>query len=353
MTLVVAMVVCSAVFLVLERTASILLRRCEAPVHRRIDALPLARRASWRLVFLLLPATIAFALIVPLLVELGRGRASSLVALCERMHAHCDLFLGSDLAGETLAYGVAGLALALLWSRLFGRIVWPALRVRLGARPVTRDAAAVDAIAARVLAATGVFPQVRVMPGIDAAVSTGLRRPVVVFEPRFLSGLSPDEVHAVLLHEVAHFRAWDATRNALLALAGAFSPRGGESARRRQYFLERELTSDLHAVARGADPLALASALVQAGRLQLRAASRGGALPALPGEGRGALTLRIERLVALAGHPAPVAPQAERGLEAALGALLVAGALLVGAGVWGQWGAALHCLVEDLVHTLS
>jgi Zn-dependent protease with chaperone function len=353
MTALVALVVCSAVFLVLERTASVLLRRCEAPFHRRIDALPLARRTAWRLVFLLLPATISFALIVPLLVELARGRGSSLVALCERMHAHCDLFLGSDLAGETLAYGVAGLGLALVWSRLVGRIVWPALLVRLRARPVTSGASAVDAAVSRVSAGTGLCPEVRLMAGVDAAVSTGLARPVVVFEPRFLSGLTPEEVHAVLLHEVAHFQAWDATRNALLAIAGAFSPGGGESRRRRQYFLERELTSDLHAVARGADPLALASALVKAGRLQVRGTARGLGLPALPGDARSTLTTRIERLVELAGGPAPATPDDARGLERALGALLLAGGLVVGAGVWGQWGATLHCLVEDLVHTLS
>jgi Zn-dependent protease with chaperone function len=353
MTALVALVVCSVSFLLLNTALTAIVRRLDAPLNRSIDGLPLGRRMAWRLVFLLLPSTVSLALLVPLLLELSHGRASALVALCERMHAHCDLFLHSEMAGETLAYAGAGLGLMLVFSRLVGRILRPTLEVRLHARPAASESQRLAEVLARTTRETGLSPDLRVLEGVDAAVCTGLRRPTVVFEPRFLAALSPDEAHAVLLHEVAHFQAWDATRNALLALAGAFSVQSGASPLSRHYALDRELTSDLRAVARGADPLALASALVKAGRLQLQGHPRGLGLPALPGAARSALAVRVERLVSLAGVAPPATTVVRLSAEGPLSGLLLGGLVLLGGGVWGQWGATLHCLIEDLVHLIS
>ena len=87
-----------------------------------------------------------------------------------------------------------------------------------------------------------------------------------------MQALTTDEVHAVVLHEVAHFQAWDGARNALLGLATRLSLVPGSWRMLGRYALDRELAADERAVEQGADPLALAAALVKAARLEARRA---------------------------------------------------------------------------------
>ncbi len=352
MTTLVATVVCFAIFIGLNAVFTFAVQHLGRPWHARVDGLVLRERLAWRLTLLLLPGAVALALVVPLVVDLSHGNASELVAFCERMHAHCDLLLQAEAGSEAATYGVAGVVLSAAAGWLVWRLLGPVLQLHLLARRrATGDA--IDVAVARTADRTGVRPRVYMLDGVDAAVCAGLRRPTVVFSPAFLRGLAPDEVHAVVLHEVAHFQAWDGTRNALLGFVAGLSLIPGSSRMLRGYALDRELAADRRAVEHGADPLALASALVKAARLEGLPRPRLTALPALPGHRCSGLTVRVERLLdQVDGSEAAGAGRPERG-EAVLALTVLAAATLTAAGVWGQWGASLHCLVEDLVHIIS
>ena len=353
MTASIAAVLCCALFVVLNTAFTATMRRLARTFEESVEGLSLNRRLGWRLTLLLLPATVSLALIAPLVVELQRGHESGLVALCERLHSHCDLFLGSQMGLEVVTYGLLALGLTGGAGGIAWRQLGPTLGVLLRARPLPGTEMLAQATL-RAATDAGVELDVRALDGVDAAVCTGLSRPTVVFAPRFLATLDADEVHAVLLHEVAHFRAWDGARNAVLGFVGGLSFLPGASRPMLQrYALDRELASDLRAVSYGADPLALASALVKAGRLGCPSRGGAAALPALPGPVRSALTARVEHLLGLAGRPSPSSAPRLSPAEVPLAVTVLGAAAFVAGGLWGEWGFSLHCLVEELVHFIS
>jgi beta-lactamase regulating signal transducer with metallopeptidase domain len=130
----------------------------------------------------------------------------------------------------------------------------------------------------------------------------GVRRPVLVLPHSLDTRLTPDELNAVLLHELAHIErgdfGWNLAQSLLLAVLW-FNPAAWMlHARLRR---EREVRCDALAVRRGAAPTALARALV-------RLAETCAAPPlAMALTGRTDLRVRLERLLTPGGdRPASV-----------------------------------------------
>lgn len=117
-------------------------------------------------------------------------------------------------------------------------------------------------------------------------------KPVIWLPAALLTRLPPEQVEALLAHELAHIRRLDWLCNALQCAAETlffFHPSVWWLG--RQLRRERELACDRLAVEAGVDPLVLAQALAQAARRQARAPRL--ALAAARGE----LTQRIAHLL--------------------------------------------------------
>ena len=179
------------------------------------------------------------------------------------------------------------------------------------------------------------------------AVTVGFLRPRILLSVDVLDALDTDQLAAVLAHEAAHVRGFDALRGLAIRFAGALSPFGGLSCRaERAYELDREILCDDDAVSRGTDPLALADAVVRVARLRPVALGQ----PAATGthDIDRAVRTRVHLLLGLAGPRVADAPA--RTLAAAGLALLAATALPHAA--FGLL-VSVHCGVEALVHLLA
>jgi beta-lactamase regulating signal transducer with metallopeptidase domain len=164
------------------------------------------------------------------------------------------------------------------------------------------------------------------MPAVKAAaVATpqvvGWRRPTLLVPPRLAVQLRPDELDAVLLHELAHVRRGDLRWNLLQRLLLAvlwFHP----VAWRLQAGVarERERCCDALAVRHGASPSALARALVKLAEGMSRPAL---AMPASRGDG---LVDRVRALVEPARDHGPTAPRRAAALALSAACLLALGA---------------------------
>lgn len=176
-------------------------------------------------------------------------------------------------------------------------------RARRGARPVG-DAGS-DAQAARIGALILRRPGLRMLVGrVDlwtnapAAIATrGSLMPRVVVRTSFAAALDDDALAAALHHEVAHVQSRDPFHYALTAWALSIQPFGQRLLGRELagWILARETHCDREAVLAGADPRALAHALV--------VAARGGSdvhAVALAGGAIDVLRLRVELLLAYA-----------------------------------------------------
>lgn len=150
-----------------------------------------------------------------------------------------------------------------------------------------------------------------------------------------LAVMDDAELEASLAHEKGHLRRGHRVQNfvaSLLAAVGCLLPGSRASARGLRLSLERE--ADEYAVARSADPLALASAICKAA--QERSAPAGAL--ALGGQGT---VVRLEQLMGSAARSSPVVESAVLGLSAVL--VLLALAVLVGVlAVVGLDGASLQ-----------
>lgn len=108
-----------------------------------------------------------------------------------------------------------------------------------------------------------------VLDDADIAISThGVWRPSVRVRADFADGLRDAELAAALAHEAEHIRAGDCWRYAfgwavLKMNPAVWSVLGAEL---RRWIVSREVHCDREAVLHGADPLALAGALVTAAR---------------------------------------------------------------------------------------
>ena len=165
--------------------------------------------------------------------------------------AACMLAPASAMRGTGHALLLVGVLLAVAFLIAIGR----------EARRHQRLAATVSRLARP---ATLVGYDVGLVPGLDAAIVAGLRRPRIYCADDLAARLDAEELRAVILHEQHHQLQRAPAR---LVLIGALAPvlnrlEGGRS------WLERErarleIAADAHALTLGASRPALASALVK------------------------------------------------------------------------------------------
>jgi len=274
------------------------------------------------------------------------GAWAGLLAACRRFHEHCDLLLASS-AAELPVYG----GLILLVASWLARAAWlafaPVLAVRrLPSAPIDEGSAEKLRVAA---ALVEVAAPIRVVSGVrGVALTAGFAWPRILLSPDVVDALAPDHLAAVLAHESAHVRGRDALRDLVIRFASALSPTAGLSCRaERAYDLDREILCDHEAVARGADPLALAGALVRVARLRTRPLG----MPAAAGihDVERAVTTRVRIL--LAGAERGDAPDPTH-RAAAVSAAVVLAALALPHAAFGLI-VSVHCGVETLVHLLA
>jgi TonB family protein len=187
------------------------------------------------------------------------------------------------------------------------RLVWGCWRVsamRRRGRPADADILAmVSGLGARM----GLSRPVRVLTAAlpDGPSVAGWLRPVLLLPPAALLGLTPEQLEAVLAHELAHICRYDHLVNAVQTLAETllfYHPAvWWTSARIRE---ERELCCDDLAVRVCGDGLCLARALTKLERLRVMAPAE-----ALGSTG-GPLMYRVQRLIGAThqgGTPSKVA----------------------------------------------
>lgn len=140
-----------------------------------------------------------------------------------------------------------------------------------------------------------------------APFAGGWLRPFVCFSPEVFASLDEEERAAVVGHELGHLQHHDLAAFAALALVADvlwFVP--GLRARCRTLRAHAEIAADDVALARGAAPLALASALVRVGELCARASDPSQALSLIAGaEPASSFERRVQALLsAPLGSPA-------------------------------------------------
>lgn len=131
--------------------------------------------------------------------------------------------------------------------------------------------------------------------GVGGSAALGLWRPVVAMDEDFVSRCDDETLIGALAHELEHLRGGDTVRYWLLALALKLNPAGAWMLKRdaAAWVFRREVQCDRAAVLAGAEPLAVATAL-------LRAASPRDTAFAHIGGARSKIRLRVELLLAYA-----------------------------------------------------
>lgn len=164
----------------------------------------------------------------------------------------------------------------------------------------------------------------------DVPVGTvGLLRPSVRVTRAFREAVDDETLEAAVAHEEAHRRCYDPLRIWLLALATDLQwPVPGARARFERWLHALEMARDDEALAHGATPGGLASAILAAARLH---GARRRTAAAVAGTERG-LALRVRRL--LRGDAKPRVPSGGRRALALVCAALVAACWLGHA--WGE-----------------
>jgi len=174
--------------------------------------------------------------------------------------------------------------------RAVGSSVHALRATRRGAPAETGLTAIVTTIATRV----GVTRRVRVLTSTlsQGPATIGALRPVILIPPAALAGLTPQQLEAIIAHELAHIRRHDYLVNLIQVLVETllfYHPAIWWTSNRIR--VERELCCDDVAVRFCGDRLEYAQALITLARLPL-------ASPRLaPGARSGPLVHRIQRLI--------------------------------------------------------
>jgi TonB family protein len=120
---------------------------------------------------------------------------------------------------------LAGLALAYACTLLYfaARLAWGLVETRALARTATRvtftgEAALRWTRCCQRLGITARAPEIAASPHAIGPVTIGFRRSLLLLPPAFLENVTPDDLHAVLAHELAHIRRRDFAKNLLYGL---------------------------------------------------------------------------------------------------------------------------------------
>ena len=162
-------------------------------------------------------------------------------------------------------------------------------------------ASAVAALAARV----GVTRAVTVLISrvTDGPATLGWIRPVILLPPAAALGISPRQLEALLVHELAHIRRHDYLVNVLQMIAETvffYHPAIWWASRRMR--AERELCCDDIAIASCGDALGYAQALARVGRLRVTTAELA------VGSSGGPLLRRIQRVLGVGSTHQTMSP---------------------------------------------
>lgn len=159
------------------------------------------------------------------------------------LHGRADgqtrVILGAGTASRTAlpwhaAEALAAVAAAYLCGLLYfaGRLgwgVWTTEAIRRRANPLKPpfEAARTMTRFEHLLGTSTDNVQFASSPAISGPATVGVRRPTLLFPPRFLDQLRPDELDALLAHEFAHVRRRDFAKNLLygaVSLPAAYHP---------------------------------------------------------------------------------------------------------------------------------
>ena len=158
-----------------------------------------------------------------------------------------------------------------------------------------------------------VTPAVAFCRKVVGPTVVGILRPTILLPISFTSGLTPEQVEMILAHELAHIRRYDHLVNLLQRIIESllfFHPAVWWVSHRIR--TEREQCCDDLVVARGAQPLAYAEALVKVASSQAVSSEVGPLSPqsALPATGnRSQLSQRVLRLIGASCKERLVAPR--------------------------------------------
>jgi beta-lactamase regulating signal transducer with metallopeptidase domain len=162
-------------------------------------------------------------------------------------------------------------------------------------------ASTVAALAARI--GVGRPVSVRISLMTDTPATLGVLRPVILLPPAVALGVTPQQLEALLAHELAHIRRHDYLVNVLQMLTETlffYHPVVWWASKRIR--IERELCCDDIAVGACGDAVGYAQALTRVARLQF---TQPGMMMGATG---GAFLQRIQRLLGVASASKPVSP---------------------------------------------
>ncbi|MCC6644637.1 MAG: hypothetical protein IT374_03570 [Polyangiaceae bacterium] len=210
----------------------------------------------------------------------------------------CSLAHGADGCSEPLTFAVALAALVLgAAALLLGRRRGPRGAV---SREAEATRARVEALVARHAALTPLSGRIVLTEAPGFSISAhGLLAPRVFVGVAFAAKLGDDALRGALAHELEHVGSRDPLRYLLVELALSVNPLGAWLLRSHaaRWQAAREAHCDREAVVRGAAPLALADAIVQAARPAPTEAV------ALGARDTAVLRLRVGMLLAFAERP--------------------------------------------------
>ena len=185
------------------------------------------------------------------------------------------------------------------------RLVLAAMHTVALRRQCALEEGPIAAVVSKLAARMGVhrLVSIRVASTTIAPATFGFFRPVILLSSATVLGISPQQLEAVLAHELAHIRRHDYLVNVLQMLAETlffYHPAVWWASRRMR--VERELCCDDVAVQACGDVVCYAQALTSVAQLQI--ARSGMAL----GSGGGPLLMRIQRLLGVGSVGRPVPP---------------------------------------------
>ena len=243
------------------------------------------------------------------------------------------------LVSATLGAYLLGVALMLLRLAV---ALWGGWKLRIGSQPI--QTAALREALERQARALGLrfVPVLAYCERVAVPTVVGILKPTILLPLSLMSGLSAEQVEAILAHELAHIRRYDHLVNLLQRMIESllfFHPAVWWVSNRVR--AEREHCCDDLAIACGAVPLEYAASLLKVAELSRVSGLRAGPAMGLSATGRvSSLRQRISRLL---GDPA--APQMRLAHSVSVFALGAASCLLAWAATSFFWEK--FALAED------